>query len=178
MKIDLTPVFQSVIALIAALVTYKLIPFIRSKITEQQFSNLEAAARVAVYAAEQMFNSGENSRKLSYAVDQVVKAGFDLDLDTIRAAVEQAVYELKAEKQLTDSFKNRIKEGEPEEEEEDEEDYHLPPLEDWPLEMIRTFCDDNQIPCAGCVTKPDYIRAIIEGGNTHPPESTKEDEGD
>ena len=178
MKIDLTPVFQSVIALIAALVTYKLIPFIRSKITEQQFSNLEAAARVAVYAAEQMFNSGENSRKLNYAVDQVVKAGFDLDIDTIRAAVEQAVYELKAEKQLTDSFKNRIKEGEPEEEEEDEEDYHLPPLEDWPLEMIRTFCDDNQIPCAGCVTKPDYIRAIIEGGSTHPPVSTNEDEGD
>lgn len=177
MKIDLTPVFQSVIALIAALVTYKLIPFIRSKITEQQFSNLEAAARVAVYAAEQMFNSGENSRKLDYAVEQVVKAGFDLDLDTIRAAVEQAVYELKAEKQLTDSFKSRIKEEEPEEEEENEEDYHLPPLEDWPLEMIRTFCEDNQIPCTGCATKPDYIRAIIEGADAHPPESAEEEEG-
>ena len=105
MKIDLTPVFQSIIALLAALVTYKFIPWIRSKVTEQQFSNLEAAARVAVYAAEQIFKSGDNGKKLDYAIDQVVKAGFDLDLDTIRAAVEQAVYELKAERQLADSFK-------------------------------------------------------------------------
>ena len=164
-------------ALLAALVTYKLIPFIRSKVTEQQFSNLESAARVAVYAAEQIFSKEETNRKLNYAVDQVVKAGFDIDLDTIRAAVEQAVYELKAEKQLTDSFKQRIEAKKEQEEEDEEEDYHIPPLEDWPLKMLITFCGDNGIPCSGCSTKPDYIRAIIEGGNTHPPESEEEDKG-
>lgn len=108
MKIDLTPVFQSIIALLAALVTYKLIPWIRSKVTEQQFANLEVAARVAVYAAEQIFSSVDKDKKLEYAIDQVAKAGFNLDVATVRAAVEKAVYELKAERQLTDSFKQRI----------------------------------------------------------------------
>ena len=93
--------------MLASLVTYKLLPWIKSKVTETQFANLEAAARVAVYAAEQIFKNDNNSQKLDYAVDQVVKAGFKLDIETIRAAVEQAVYELKAEKQLADSFKNR-----------------------------------------------------------------------
>ena len=64
MRIDLTGVVQAVIALLAALVTYKLIPWIRSKTTEQQFTNLEAAARVAVFAAEQIFKNGNNVDKL------------------------------------------------------------------------------------------------------------------
>ena len=177
MKIDLTPFFQSVIALLAALVTYKFIPWIRSKVTEQQFSNLEAAARVAVYAAEQIFNSGENSKKLDYAVNQVMKAGFDLDIDTIRAAVEQAVYDLKAERQLADSFKQRIESKATEEDgDEDEEiDYHIPPVEDWPLEMIQTFCEDNGINADGCASKADFINAIIKGGRTEPPDDTEEE---
>ena len=174
MKIDLTPVFQSIIALLAALVTYKFIPWIRSKVTEKQFSNLEAAARVAVYAAEQIFNSGDNSKKLDYAINQVAKAGFDLDIETIRAAVEQAVYELKTERQLADSFKQRIESKETGEDEEEDTDYHIPPVEDWPLEMIVTFCEDNGIPTEGCVSKTDYINAIIKGAETHPPETEDE----
>ena len=53
--IDLTPIFQAVIALLAALITYKLIPWIKSRTTKQQQENLYAAARIAVYAAEQLF---------------------------------------------------------------------------------------------------------------------------
>lgn len=179
MKIDLTPVFQSVIALLAALVTYKFIPWIRSKVTGQQFANLEAAARVAVYAAEQIFKNDNNKQKLDYAIDQVVKAGFDLDVETIRAAVEQAVYELKAERSFTDSFKSRIEQaaGGDDEDEDEDTDYHVPPLEDWPLEMVQVFCEDNGIPCGGCATKEDYIRAITEGGKTHPPDEETEAEG-
>ena len=176
MKIDLTPVFQSVIALLAALMTYKFIPWIRTKVTEQQFSNLEAAARVAVYAAEQIFGSEESNRKLNYAIDQVMKAGFDLDVDTVRAAIEQAVYELKAEKQLADSFKQRIEAKQTEEEEDDDEetDYHLPPLSDWPLEMVKTFCEDNGIACEGCASHGDYVEAITKDGRAHPPDAADE----
>lgn len=96
--IDLTPILQAVIMLLAALVTHRLIPFIKTKMTNQQFKNLEAMARTAVYAAEQIFSNEENTEKLNYAIDQVIKAGFIMDLETIRAAVEQAVYDLKVEK--------------------------------------------------------------------------------
>ena len=47
--------------------------------------------------------------------------------------------------------------------------YTLPALEDWPLEMIIQFCEDNEIPCQGAVTKVDYIRAITQGGRSDPP---------
>lgn len=175
MKIDLTPVFQSIIALLAALVTYKFIPFIRSKVTQQQFSNLEAAARVAVYAAEQMFASGENEKKLDYAVEQVAKAGFNLDITTIRSAIEQAVYELKSERQLAQSFQARIESKAEDEDEEEDTGYHVPLLYDWPLEMLQAFCEDNGIDAGGCVSKTDFVDLITKGGKTHPPdEDTKE----
>ena len=97
MNIDLTPIFQAIIALLAALVTYKLIPWIRSKTTEQQQNNLEAAARIAVYAAQQLWGAARstNTEKLDYAVSWLENAGFHVDYDVLRAAVEKAVYEMK-----------------------------------------------------------------------------------
>ena len=53
--IDLTPIFQAIIALLAALVTYKLIPWIKSKTTESQQKNMRALVKVLVYAAEQLY---------------------------------------------------------------------------------------------------------------------------
>lgn len=96
-NIDLTPIFQAIIMLLAALVTYKLIPWIKSKTTEQQRANLAAAAKVAVYAAQQIFgaNKDANKAKLEYAMKRVREAGFNVDVDEIQAAVENAVYEMK-----------------------------------------------------------------------------------
>ena len=50
-NVDLTPIFQAVIALLAALVTYKLIPWIKSKTDKNKQDNIAAAAKIAVYAA-------------------------------------------------------------------------------------------------------------------------------
>ena len=55
--IDLTPIFQAIIALLAALVTYKLIPWIKSRTTERQQQNLFVAAKIAVMAAEQLYKN-------------------------------------------------------------------------------------------------------------------------
>ena len=97
MNIDLTPVFQALIALMAALVTYKLIPWIQSKTTQQQQANLSAAAKIAVYAAEQIYgtNKKANDAKLDYALNRLRDAGFDADTPTLRAEIEKAVYTLK-----------------------------------------------------------------------------------
>ena len=62
--IDLTPIFQAIIALLAALVTYKLIPWIKSRTTERQQQNLFVAAKIAVMAAEQLYKNGEGDKKL------------------------------------------------------------------------------------------------------------------
>ena len=54
MNIDLTPIFQAIIALLAALVTYKLVPWIKARTTESQQALLSATVRTLVYAAEQL----------------------------------------------------------------------------------------------------------------------------
>lgn len=97
MNIDLTPIFQAIIALLAALVTYKLIPWIRSKTTKQQQDNLETAARIAVFAAEQLWGAAKetNEEKLHYALEWLENAGFTMDTDILRAAIEKAVYQLR-----------------------------------------------------------------------------------
>lgn len=91
-NIDLTQILQAVIGLIAALVTYKLIPWISARTTQTQRANLAAAARVAVFAAEQLYGAGGGEDKLAYALTKLRSKGFDLDADTLREAVEAAVY--------------------------------------------------------------------------------------
>ena len=171
--IDLTPILQAVIILIGSLVTYKLVPWIRSKTTDQQFINLKSAANIAVYAAEQIFSSNDSEKKLEYAIEQVTKYGFNVDTETIRAAVEQAVYEMKAEKELTSAFKSQTQVDNNAPKQADnvsEADYHIPPLEEWPLEMVQAFCEDNGVNVDGCVIKADFISAIKKGNS---PPNTK-----
>lgn len=89
--IDLTPIFQAIIALLAALVTTKLIPWIKSKTSYQQQQNLAAAARIAVYAAEQLYGSGNGETKLEYAIKALEGIGYHLDKAVLRLAIENAV---------------------------------------------------------------------------------------
>lgn len=95
MKIDLTPILQAVIALLATLITYRLVPWLKSKLDGQQMENLQTAAKVVVFAAEQMANTGAIGDKLDYVEARLHEMGFDFDDDTIRDAIENAVKELK-----------------------------------------------------------------------------------
>ena len=93
--IDLTPILQAVLGLLAALITYKVIPWIKAKTDAQTQSNLAMAAKVAVFAAEQIFLHGDNSAKLEYAISRLQDAGFKLERSALKQAVEAAVHELK-----------------------------------------------------------------------------------
>lgn len=132
--IDLTPIFQAIIALLAALVTYKLIPWIKSKTTKQQQENLAAAAKIAVYAAQQLYGASKesNEAKLDYCMRRLYDEGFNVDTDAIRAAVEKAVYELKPTARFVDIVGRATDDGyeeEPEEEAEDAPGVSDPPLD-------------------------------------------------
>ena len=85
--IDLTPLFQAAITFLAALVTYKLIPWIQARTTAQQQEMLRAAVSVAVYAAEQLYGAGAGKEKLMYVKGQLAKKGYHVDIDEIEAAV-------------------------------------------------------------------------------------------
>jgi len=100
--IDLTPVFQAIIALLAALVTYRLIPWIQSKTNKNQQEALITAARIAVLAAEQVFGSGRGKEKFNYALAALKAAGFNIDGSIAIAAIEKAVRDLNLFKDIPD----------------------------------------------------------------------------
>jgi hypothetical protein len=91
MNIDLTPIFQAIIALLAAVVTYKLIPWLKSKTTEQQQIVLKSVVNTLVFAAEQLYGAGKGEEKLDYVVMELHKRGFTVDRAEIEAAVRESL---------------------------------------------------------------------------------------
>lgn len=96
--IDLTDIIQAVIALIVALITYKVIPWIKAKTTESQQAILMATVRTLVYAAEQLYGAGKGDEKLAYVKQKLEEKGFDVDIDAIEAAVKEITIEITKEK--------------------------------------------------------------------------------
>ena len=91
--IDLTPIIQAAILLIAAIITNRLIPWIKAKTTEKQFELMQTVAYTAVIAAEQIFGSGHGKEKLEYALqyceDHLSNAGLTIDRGTIEETVRK-----------------------------------------------------------------------------------------
>lgn len=87
--INLTPIFQAIIALIASLITYKLIPLIKAKTTANQRALLNATIRTLVFAAEQLYGAGNGKDKLLYVKNELVKRGFSIDTAAIEGAVKE-----------------------------------------------------------------------------------------
>lgn len=85
--IDLTTIINAIIALIAAIITYKVIPWIKAKTTNEQQTLLEATVRTLVFAAEQIYGAGNGYEKMKYVSDKLKEKGFKVDVDAIEAAV-------------------------------------------------------------------------------------------
>ena len=88
--IDLTDILQAVIALIVAMITYKLIPWLKARTTESQQKVLLAVTRTLVFAAEQLYGAGKGPEKLAWVEEELAKRGYTLDT----AAIESMVREL------------------------------------------------------------------------------------
>ena len=97
MTIDLTQIILAVITLIGGLVARYVIPWIKSKLDDRQTEMLASIVRVAVFAAEQLFNSTEGKEKKEYVLNLLKENGYDVDSATIDALIEATVKELKIE---------------------------------------------------------------------------------
>lgn len=89
-NIDLTAIIQAVIALIAALVTCYVIPWIKARTTDQQRDYIRGLIRALVYAAEQIYGAGKGEEKLQYVCEQLRERGYEVDLSEIEASVYDA----------------------------------------------------------------------------------------
>lgn len=86
-NIDLTPIIQALIGLLATIITIKVIPWIKSKTTTQQQIMLEATVSILVNAAEQLYGAGKGPEKLDYVKTELEKRGFTVDTAAIESAV-------------------------------------------------------------------------------------------
>lgn len=93
--IDLTPIFQAILALLAALITYKLIPWIKAKTTTEQQNALMSITSVLVFAAEQLYGTGKGAEKLDYVVTELEKRGYTADRAAIEAVIKDYADQLQ-----------------------------------------------------------------------------------
>ena len=92
--IDLTPVLNAIIAVLAAVALKYLIPWIQGKTTAQQREDMLVWVDIAVHAAQQLFHEAEGATRLKYAMDLLESKGFDVDDVALRDAIEAAVLKL------------------------------------------------------------------------------------
>ena len=97
MEFNITPIIEAVFLLIAAVITAIVIPYIKSKTTTQQQAEINAWVKIAVTAAEQIYNgSGRGAEKKAYVLNWLKQHGVTVDEAKLDAMIESAVYELKS----------------------------------------------------------------------------------
>lgn len=104
-SIDITPIIESVIALIAAVITAFIIPWIKSKVSASKWDNLCTYAETFVKCAEMTFKgTGLGKDKKKWVTEKLTELaneqGLKFSPEAIEAAIEAAV---KAMKDSTDN---------------------------------------------------------------------------
>ena len=93
--IDLTPIMEAIIALVVAVITAFVIPWLKGKIDADKLEQIKLWVTVAVEAAEQLYNgTGRGEEKKAYVVKFLQEKGFTLDPDSLDKLIEAAAFNL------------------------------------------------------------------------------------
>lgn len=95
--IDLTPIINAAIVLLAGIITAFVIPWVKAYVlpwiaantNEKQRNILCGLYKTAVFAAEQVVRSGYGKDKLEYAKNYIRDKGYTVDYDMIEATVKE-----------------------------------------------------------------------------------------
>lgn len=92
---DITPIINAIVALVAAVISCFLVPYIKSKYGAEKLTEIQKWVKIAVEAAEQLFTGpGRGKEKKSFVVEFLESKGFTLDADSIDKMIEAAVLEM------------------------------------------------------------------------------------
>ena len=91
---DITPIIEITVAILSALVTTFLIPYIRKKISAEKFEELQKWVGVAVKAAEQIYGSKTGKQKEEYVMAFLLSKGLVFDKEEVHNMIESEVYKL------------------------------------------------------------------------------------
>ena len=97
--IDITPIILAVIALLLAVLTVFVIPYLKSKMSKDEWEKLYSIVVIAVKAAEQVFKlshpeGGAGALKKQYVLQYLEALGYVVDTEEVNLMIENAVYEI------------------------------------------------------------------------------------
>lgn len=92
--IDLTPLIEALVAVLAAVIVRYLAPLIKSKTTDTQREQMLAWVEIAVTAAQQLYHQADGAARKEYVKDFLAGKGYDVDGEEIDNAIEAAVLRL------------------------------------------------------------------------------------
>lgn len=94
-NINLTPIIEAVITVIFLIITGFVIPWLKEKIAVEKLEKAKKWAKIAVEAAEQIYNeSGKGEQKKEYVYNFLTAKGVVIDFDEVEALIESEVHKL------------------------------------------------------------------------------------
>ena len=94
---DYTQIISAVIALISALVSAFLIPWLKTKIDANKLQTIKTYVEIGVKAAEQLYAATDGEEKKAYVINFLAEHGIRFDVSTIDQLIEAAVLQLPPE---------------------------------------------------------------------------------
>ena len=95
---DYTKIIEAIITLLVAVITAFVIPYIKSKLSENELAEIIKWVKIAVQAAEMIYNeTGMGKEKKKYVETFLTEHNIKVDIEQLDALIESAVLELKKE---------------------------------------------------------------------------------
>lgn len=94
---NITPIINAVIALIAALVSAFVIPWIKKKAAACDLEQMQSWTRIAVAAAEQLYTALQGDVKKQYVMKYLAEKGYNVSDEDIENTIESEVLRLHNE---------------------------------------------------------------------------------
>ena len=94
---DYTQIISAVIALISALVSAFLIPWLKTKIDADKLQTIRTYVEIGVKAAEQLYDATDGTAKKAYVLSFLAEKGITFDSEVIDKLIEAAVLQLHHE---------------------------------------------------------------------------------
>ena len=91
---DLTPIVNAAVALLAALMTAFVIPWLKRNTTQKDREELLKWVEIAVAAAQQLYHQLEGEKRKEYVLDFLAGKGYDEHSAEVDSAIEAAVLKL------------------------------------------------------------------------------------
>lgn len=93
--ININPIIEALIGLLAAIASVYLIPYLREKYGAEKLKRVRDVVEIAVYAAEKAYGPGRGKEKLEYAEQILAAHGVKLDAQRLVTMIDAEIKKME-----------------------------------------------------------------------------------